>query len=228
MSIIGNFRAVSPRLLAALQDDPSLIRTVLAAGNEVAPSRGAPPVMMAADVRKYVETLPDEQRASFLKEYANYMARFRDVLEGLYGTREERSEALREAGLTTADCGTEISVDKAWQGLHFLLCGNPWGGELPLSHVVTGGEAIGEDQGYGPARYLTPFEVQEAAAALSAVSEGQLEARFDPEAMNAADIYPGNWEDEENLPWVLDAFREVRQYYADASRKGYAMLIYLT
>jgi len=228
MSMIGNFRAVSPRLLAALRDSPSLIRGVLAVGNEVVPSAGAPPVTMPANVKKAMEMLPEEHRASFLREYAKSMARYADVVDRIYGTPDERSTLLQEAGVTTADCGTEVSVDKAWHGLHFLLCGDPWRGEPPLSHVVMGGEEVGEDQGYGPTRYVVPSEVQEVALALSDISERELEARFDAEAMNRADIYPGNWEEEGDVSWLLDAFRDVRQCYEEAAQKGYAMLIYVT
>ena len=122
MSMIGNFRAISPRVLTALRDDPSLVRVVLAVGNEVMPSAGAPPVPMPANVKRAMEMFPEEQRASFLKEYAKTMARYADVVNRIYGTREERSTLLQEAGLTAEECGSEVSIDKAWHGLHFLLC----------------------------------------------------------------------------------------------------------
>ena len=60
-----------------------------------------------------------------------------------------------------------IDVDKAWHGIHYLLAGDTWGGDPPLANVVLGGTAIGDDVGYGPARYLTADEVRAIGDALS-------------------------------------------------------------
>ena len=53
-----------------------------------------------------------------------------------------------------------IDIDKAWHGIQFLLANDPWGGEPPLANAVLGGTEIGDDVGYGPARYLNADEVR--------------------------------------------------------------------
>ena len=59
-----------------------------------------------------------------------------------------------------------IDIDKAWHGIHFMLTGTQYDGDPPLSNVIFSGVTIGDDVGYGPARYLTANEVAEVAEAL--------------------------------------------------------------
>ena len=121
-----------------------------------------------------------------------------------------------------------IDVDKAWHGIHFLLTGSPWRGAEPLVNVVLGGVEIGEDVGYGPARYLTPDQVRDVAAALSAIPSDLLGARFDPDAMIRADIYPEIWDEgDEARNYLLGAYERLRNHYLDAARRGNAMLIFI-
>jgi len=70
--------------------------------------------------------------------------------------------------------------------------------------------------------------VKEVGDALEAISEQDLRARFNPARMNQLEIYPGNWEEEDNLEWLIDAFRDVKIYFRAAAREGQAMILYLT
>lgn len=124
--------------------------------------------------------------------------------------------------------GNEIDIDKAWHGLHFLLTGDPWHGTAPLADAVLGGTEIGEDLGYGPARYLTVEETAAVSTALAAISAAQLADRFDAAALTSNDIYPDIWrEGATALDYLLAAHRTVSTYYADAAAAGDAMLKYL-
>ena len=98
----------------------------------------------------------------------------------------------------------ELSIDKAWHAIHFLLTGDRWAGAVPLRNAVLGGTPLGNfDVGYGPARFLTPDEVKKVAAALSEISPDELQARCDFSVMTEADIYPSSWEDaEEELEYI--------------------------
>lgn len=121
-----------------------------------------------------------------------------------------------------------LDIDKAWHGLHFLLCGDPWEGNGPLAQVVMGGTEIGDDLGYGPARYLTVDETAEASGALAATSADELGARFDARELASNDIYPDIWnEGDTALEYLLDAYRRVSLYFAEAAAAGDAMLKYL-
>jgi hypothetical protein len=56
---------------------------------------------------------------------------------------------------------------------------------------VFGGSEIGENRGYGPARYFAPSRVAEIAGALQSPSlEREVHGRFDGAAMTQLEIYP--------------------------------------
>jgi len=73
-----------------------------------------------------------------------------------------------------------IDVDKSWHGIHFVLTGRSDGGEGPLAMAVLGGDEVGDDVGYGPARFLAPGQVKEVAAALETLTIDDFKARFNP------------------------------------------------
>src|SRR2546425_4040968 len=134
-----------------------------------------------------------------------------------------------------------LDVDKTWQVMHFLLTGDAWGGAPPLAKTIMGGTDIGEDLGYGPARYLMPEEVREVASALSGVSIDDLRKRFDPAALEKAEVYPGfsgavehvgvdpaaEPEMKDFLEFLLKKFEGLVSFYAEAASKGNAMLLFL-
>lgn len=126
----------------------------------------------------------------------------------------------------------QLDIDKAWQAIHFLLCGAAWEGTPPLGNAVTGGRPIADvDVGYGPARYLTAEEVVETFEALDDISAPELLQRFDPEAMNEAGVYPSGWgqynttaEDQE---YIAGNYAALVEFFREAAVHGDAMLIYL-
>jgi Domain of unknown function (DUF1877) len=116
-----------------------------------------------------------------------------------------------------------LSLDKHWHGLHYVLCGAPEPGSSLMSQIVLGGEEIGEDLGYGPARYFTPAQVAEMAQALSGPEvEEAAAARFDPERMSEMEIYPG-WRAGDRDS-VMALLRELRDFYAQAAARGWAVV----
>lgn len=120
-------------------------------------------------------------------------------------------------------------IDKAWHGIHFLLTGSPSGGVGPLAAAIMGGEEIGEDAGYGPARYLEPEEVKSIAQALADASTEDLAKRYSPKALTAADIYPGIWEQEgdEAFDYLAGYYEDMVDFYKAAAKRGDAVLLYL-
>lgn len=80
-------------------------------------------------------------------------------------------------------------VNQSWDCIHFMLAGSYDAGVEPLSWAVLGGEKVGRDLGYGPARILDPQQVRSVAAALLSVDEAGFKALYDPQAMNNAGIY---------------------------------------
>ena len=123
----------------------------------------------------------------------------------------------------------QIDIDKAWAGIHFLLTGsNSEGGKPPLAHVIIGGTDIGDDVGYGPARYIEAEEVKQIYDAFRDISEDELKGRFDPEKMKESKIYPfENSCTDEDLAYLLENFRSLKDFYRKTVEQGNAMLQYL-
>jgi len=122
-----------------------------------------------------------------------------------------------------------IDVDKAWQGIHFLLAGDPWGGEPPLANVVLGGTEIGDDVGYGPARYLTVDEVESAARALKDITPERFRTRYFAAELSKNEVYPDIWDDADDdaVGYLSTWYETLRDYFIDAANNGNAMLKYL-
>ena len=55
-----------------------------------------------------------------------------------------------------ADPDNRVDLDKAWHCIHFMLTGSTYDVTQPLGGAVLGGDGVGDDLGYGPARILDP------------------------------------------------------------------------
>jgi hypothetical protein len=137
------------------------------------------------------------------------------AMDFIYSEDEESS--------STAD------VDKAWHAIHYMLTGRAEGGEAPACLVIFGGIEVGEDLGYGPPRLLKPDGVVEAANLLEQITPAELAKRYDPKAMDAADIYPKIWvrDGNEGLEYVLEWYAELREFYMNARNRGDGVLQWL-
>ena len=100
----------------------------------------------------------------------------------------------------------------------------------PLGNVVLGGTELGDvDLGYGPARYLTPAEVREAAGALDAIFVDDLMSRFDYTAMLKAGAVYANTDakEDEERDYIRFHYPRLRCYFRDAADSGDAMLLWI-
>ena len=120
-------------------------------------------------------------------------------------------------------------LDKAWNGVHWLLSGQLGVGANVETKVIYGGTKVGEDLGYGPARFLTAQEVREAGAALDKFSPDSLRQRYDPERMDEAGVYPSGWSEdkEQGLKWLPESCSKLAHFLADATAKGNAIITFL-
>lgn len=124
----------------------------------------------------------------------------------------------------------ELEIDKAWHGLHFLLTGTAWEGAFPLNFIATGGQEVGDDLGYGPARALTSAEVQKVDAALEPLTRAEPGRRFDAARMTELEIYPFGWSDDPDgeLEWLRDSYAELRAFVRRTAKRRSALLVYLS
>jgi hypothetical protein len=125
----------------------------------------------------------------------------------------------------TNESPKRVSLEKAWHGLHYLLAGTADEGAGPLAFILAGGQNLGDES--EPIRYFPPAETSAINRALVAVSDDVLWSRFDPQAMEAKDIYPGIWdEDEDELKEeYLMYFGQLKKLVAAAAAQGHGLLV---
>ena len=136
------------------------------------------------------------------------------------------------AALATAS-HTSLSLDKAWHGVHYLLCGEVEPSGALLSQAVLGGTPLGDDDegfsGYGPARYYDTAQVLALSEALNRPDvDAEAAGRFDSRRMTRLDIYPG-WQHsadkaKEDQEWLLENLARLKSFYSDAAGKNQAIV----
>lgn len=129
--------------------------------------------------------------------------------------------------------GAMIDLDKSWQALHYLLTGEPDGGVLLLGFLCCDADgaacvSVGdEDIGYGPAMAISPQATAQIAAALEALGDETLFARYQPRVLTELDIYPTViWErdGDDARAYVAGHAGDLRAFLAMARRHGLGLL----
>lgn len=121
-----------------------------------------------------------------------------------------------------------ISLEKSWQGIHYVLTGLAESGRAPLAWAVRGDKEIPDIEkllGHGPARFLTPKQVTFVSKALLRFTKEKVRQRFKPKEMKAAKVY--GVEDGEDLEYLWSYFQKLRAYYSQAEKQHNGMLCYL-
>jgi hypothetical protein len=232
MSMLANFRQISPSLLERTKAQPALAEKVMRYRPEGPPPESDTEAfisLLPAHMRKMVESMPAAARADFLTHVEGSLGDMPEILRSqIAAARRPARRSARSKTIDPVDVGAELDIAQAWHGVHFLLCGSAGEAPGPLGAAVLGGTEIGPDHGYGPARYLEPAEVQAVGAALATFTPESLAERFDPEALEQNGIYPGGWTaDDERCEWLCDAFVQVQGFYAATAAKGWATLMYV-
>ena len=129
---------------------------------------------------------------------------------------------------------TIIDIDKAWDGIVFLLTGEsslnfP---KHPLYKILFSGQIIDNDQdlGYGPAHYLTPEQVLEFNNKISEITTDDLRQKYDPQKMQKLEVYPEIWDrdGDEAFDYLNVYFKDVQQLYSDAAKNKEAIITYIS
>ena len=88
------------------------------------------------------------------------------------------------------------------------------------------------DVGYGTARVLTAAETREALDAVNALSDEDLQARFDPQDMLAKEIYPEIWSrdpaEDDTLEYVMEYFQILRGFLSQTVEEGLGLVVYIS
>lgn len=124
-----------------------------------------------------------------------------------------------------------VDLDKSWHCIHFILSGSADVNSNPLSWAVLGGEEVGDDMGYGPARLLEPQQVRSVAIALESIDEKAFESKYNPEAMQTADIYLADMcvrDGNEALEYIVENYRILRAFYKTTAENSQGAILWLS
>lgn len=122
-----------------------------------------------------------------------------------------------------------FELDQAWHILHFLLSGSGTEGPGPAAFLISGGDDIGPDRGYGPARLVGPELSRQIAGLLHAQSFEGFDAAYVASKIETADIYwqaasePAERQRQVDELWRVAA--DLRAFFADTAQVGHATLV---
>jgi hypothetical protein len=220
MSMTGYLRQITAEEMRKVQQKPASIRKLL---------RG--PYDMKAMIRDQLRGKASAQRLAMEAAYAraleiNADLRRSDSMSGesLRESQQKVLKPLREAGAFGEERDV-LNLQKSFHTLHYLLTGSALPVDSPLGRAILGGQELGPDLGYGPARLLTPDQVREIAESLTHVTEEDLARRFDLSAMMTAEIYACR--DSGELELAQEYLPQVQLFYTEAASNDRAMLLYI-
>lgn len=161
----------------------------------------------------------------------------RPVCEALVAGTEDAQDVLPDidemmvwfAG-KEGDDARGVCVHKLWHAIHFVLAGSPWDTDGELGDLFMGGDEVGDDMGYGPARLLEPDRVAALHRQLTASPDAVLRPRFVPAELAAEEIYPDIWDEDEDELWqeLTSYLAGVRTILGRASDAGDGLLVWLS
>lgn len=126
-----------------------------------------------------------------------------------------------------------VDLDKAWEGLFFLLTGaslsNIENATEPLSLILNTTLEIDpeQDMGYGPAMYNTIEQVTAISAALDIITTDDLYSRYDGKKMLALGVYPEIWDEEDAIEYLIEKFDILKAFYNDAVAERKAVVFFI-
>ena len=158
-----------------------------------------------------------------LENYIQTPSLFEEKLDVLYES-EDNDDAF-------------LDIDKAWGGILYLLTGKTFASGSPedevdsLNRIFFSAQFFDEDMdvGYGPAHYLTPEQVAGIHRKITSLTEADLKARYDTEAMNEEEeLYPSLEWNEEDFEYLYSHFQALQSFFATAASRGEAMITFLS
>src|ERR1700704_2331734 len=208
MSMLAVFVQVEPGRLNEIIEDPSRVTELLDGGESAGAlvrsplAQGGPlgeamelmqrtPKILAASMAAMDPAMRNrlKERLAAAGINTDAMTAGRKDADALLKLMRERGQALAAMlgsqqsrkppdGSSTTSQSAKISLEKAWHGVHYLLCAEIEPTSTLPSQAVMGGVEVGEDLGYGPARYFEADEVRAIAQALSSATlEAEMTAR---------------------------------------------------
>lgn len=158
---------------------------------------------------------------------ANYMTADDETVDKMM---EMDDEGLIETLEELEETNSLYSVDKLWDGIHFLLTGvsaaEPIEGD-PLSEAIAGMHVFNDSEDAEFIGCTEYGELEDIISALERLDLKKLHDGFDPKKFHKAEIYPNIWgEDREEL-WseLSDALAGLIEFYKEAERSKMNVIV---
>ena len=205
MSMICYLLRLSPNLIAQIGNDAELLSGV---------TRSASEYVWNARLKK----LPPQNQGAQERKRAEFQAGLAQMPQ--FAEQMQAAEKAK-ARTATLDVPNALCLDKDWHILHFLFTGDAGPIASPSSALLVG-EELGDDAGYGPARWLNPAATKAFAAFLDSQRIDALQDRVDLERMSRAPVYSlPDARETESAGWIKDAvalrFPELLDYVVRAA-----------
>ena len=119
------------------------------------------------------------------------------------------------------ESASSLDIDKAWGGIHFLLCGSVDSGSQPERFIMSGYQLpeVSEHVAVHRASEVADFDV-----ALARVSDEELLGRMEFDEMNRLDVYPGDW-GEADRPYLAEYLLKLRRFISDTASADMALIV---
>jgi Domain of unknown function (DUF1877) len=129
------------------------------------------------------------------------------------------------------ESGEQIDFDKAWNALQFMFtnCANE--SDHPLSLIPLTSERIGTDGGYGAPWVFSSSRVATFNAELMALTDEQIESRYDPAEMAKHDVYLADMfvdEGAEALEYIMQGVPALRALLKRCAEGQFCMVGVIT
>ncbi len=123
----------------------------------------------------------------------------------------------------------DLDIDKAWQAIHFVLCGTLMDGTPPKGFVVPMISKQHIDFGEYGAFYLFPEQVQEASQFLESLTEEEFQQMYDFNMLVENEIYPIHDGDhaDEFFDYIAEYLQNIKTFYATIVRKEQGVVFYI-
>ncbi|HEY7486007.1 MAG TPA: DUF1877 family protein [Streptosporangiaceae bacterium] len=120
-----------------------------------------------------------------------------------------------------------LDIGEIWQGLNYLITGDPWDGKPPASDIVCGGRLLTEDgaEELGmDVLYLAPDRVKPAADHLLGTSFDAIAGRYNVKQMTSLEVQgAGTWPKDARERMFRRAYESLTDFYAAATTEGQAI-----
>lgn len=150
------------------------------------------------------------------------------LLSKFFGKSPKPSHPSERKFAPIAETDT-FELNQTWHILHFLFSGTNAEASWPSGFLMSGGEEIGPDQGYGPIRLLSPELSQVVATFLDTQSFKMLDSAYVTSEIEGAEIY---WqatseatERQRQMEELWSMVKELQAFFKNTARAGYATLV---